>query len=261
MTDTPAPELLIDTPEPGIRLLTLNRPDANNALRTSLLRAIAEAVAAADADPELRVVVITGGPQIFAAGADIKELAGKGPLDVLRDPRVDHWNTIGALRKPLIAAVNGLALGAGNELVLHCDIVVAADDARFGQPEINVGVMPGAGGTYLLARAVGKAVAMKMALTGDPLPAREAFAAGLVSEIVPAGEVLARALELAGKIARKPPVAAQLIKEVIGRGTDLSLHDARALERKCFTVVFGTEDKREGLSAFIDKRKPAFTGR
>lgn len=260
MTDT-KDELLIDDPQPGVRVLTLNRPDANNALRTSLLRKIADAITAADADKSIRAIVVTGGPKIFAAGADIKELAGKGPLDVLNDERIDLWKIIGALKKPLIAAVNGLALGAGNELVLHCDIVVAADDAKFGQPEINVGVMPGAGGTYLLSRAVGKAVAMKMALIGEPLSAPEALVAGLVSEVVPAEQVLPRALDLAGKIARKAPVAAQLIKEVIQHGPDLSLADARALERKCFSIVFGTEDKLEGLNAFIEKRKPIFTGR
>ena len=254
-------ELLLDNPQPGVRVLTLNRPEAMNALRTSLLRKLSDAITTAAQDAEVRVVVVTGGAQVFAAGADIKELAGKGPLDVLTDERIGMWQRIAAFDKPLIAAVNGLALGAGNELVLHCDIVIAGEDAKFGQPEINVGVMPGAGGTFLLARAVGKAIAMKMALSGEPLGAREAMAAGLVSEVVGPGQAVARALELAGKIARKAPVAARLIKEVILRGGDLSLQDARALERKCFALVFGTEDKHEGLSAFIEKRKPQFTGR
>ena len=160
-------ELLIDDPQPGVRVLTLNRPDAMNALRTSLLRKLSDAIAAASQDAAVRVVVVTGGPQVFAAGADIKELAGKGPLDVLTDERITMWQRIAAFDKPLVAAVNGLALGAGNELVLHCDIVIAGEDAKFGQPEINVGVMPGAGGTFLLARAVGKAVAMKMTLSGS----------------------------------------------------------------------------------------------
>jgi len=254
-------ELLIEDPQPGVRVLTLNRPEAMNALRTSLLRKLSDVIVASARDAAVRVVVVTGGPKVFAAGADIKELAGKGPLDVLTDERAAMWQRIAAFEKPLVAAVNGLALGAGNELVLHCDIVVAEEDAKFGQPEINVGVMPGAGGTFLLARAIGKAVAMKMALTGEPLSARDAMAAGLVSEVVEAGQAIPRALELAGKIARKAPVAARLIKEVIVRGGDLSLQDARSLERKCFTIVFGTEDKNEGLTAFIEKRKPVFSGR
>lgn len=254
-------ELLVDTSHHGYWVLQLNRPEALNALRTSLLQKLTDALAAAQLDDSVRAVVITGSSSVFAAGADIKELASKGPLDVLQDDRTLMWRRISELRKPLIAAVNGYALGAGNELVLHCDIVIAGEDARFGQPEVNLGLMPGAGGAYLLSRAVGRAVAMKMALAGEQLSADEALRAGLVSEVVVADQALTRAKELAAKIARKAPIALQLIKETILSANDLSLRDGRAFERKAFALTFATEDCREGIAAFIEKRRPTFVGR
>lgn len=253
-------ELLIDTSNDGYWVLQLNRPEALNALRTSLLQKLTDALAAAQADTSVRAVVITGGGSVFAAGADIKELAGKGPLDVLQDDRTQMWRRISELRKPLIAAVNGYALGAGNELVLHCDIVVAGETARFGQPEVNLGLMPGAGGAFLLSRTVGRAVAMKMALAGEHLTAQEALRAGLVTEVVAVDQALPRAIELAARIARKAPIALQLIKETILSAGDLSLRDGRAFERRAFALTFATEDSREGMAAFIEKRKPTFRG-
>ncbi|MNZ56703.1 2,3-dehydroadipyl-CoA hydratase [compost metagenome] len=254
-------ELLIDKSAQSYWVLTLNRPDELNALRTSLLRKLTDTLVEAQADDSVLAVVVTGGHKVFAAGADIKELASKSTVEVLQDVRAQMWRTISELRKPLIAAVNGYALGAGNELVLHCDIVVAGEDARFGQPEVNLGLMPGAGGSVLLSRAVGRAMAMKMALAGEQITAREALQAGLVSEVVAAEETIARATDLARKIARKAPVALQLIKETILAAGDLSLRDAKAYERKTFALTFATEDCREGMNAFIEKRRPSFKGR
>src|SRR5262245_57706571 len=208
-------ELLVDRSGGAVWLLTLNRPAARNALNTPLLAALAGALAEAEADAALRCVVLTGGPDCFAAGADIGELAEKDGIGALSDPRAAHWSAVRRFPKPLIAAVNGWCLGGGNELVLACDIVIAGEGASFGQPEVNLGVLPGAGGTQLLPRFLGKSVTMKLVLGGAPIAAAEALACGLVAEVVPAADTIARALDLAGRIATKPPLAVRLAKEAV----------------------------------------------
>tara|TARA_B100001939_G_scaffold348225_1_gene374412 strand:+ start:12524 stop:13300 length:777 start_codon:yes stop_codon:yes gene_type:complete len=254
-------ELLVNKDNPAIWILTLNRPEARNALRTSLLKAIADTLIDADKDPELRCVIVTGGKEIFAAGADLNEMKDATAVDATYDPRVDYWEMIRSFRKPLIAAVNGFCLGAGNELAMRADIIIAGEDAQFGQPEINVGIMPGAGGTQMLTRMAGKAVAMKIAMTGEFIDAQTAFACGLVSEVVPSDEVMSRAEKLATKISRKSPLALRYIKESVLAAEDMPLKDALAFERRAFCVLFSSEDKKEGVSAFLEKRRPEFTGR
>jgi len=254
-------DILVAMPDPGIRVITLNRPEVRNALRTRTLEEIAGVLDAADAEPDIRVCVITGGGEFFAAGADIKEMAGTGTVDVLNDPRQAHRQRIDAFSKPLIAAVNGFALGGGCELAMQADIIIAGDNARFGQPEINLGIIPGAGGTQRLVRAVGKALAMKMVLSGEMIDARAAREAGLVADVTPPELTLEKTLELARAIAGKPATAVRLAKDSLRRAFDTSLTAGLDYERKAFTVLAGTEDRNEGLAAFMEKRKPRFTGR
>lgn len=251
-------DLLLDDPAPHVRRLTLNRPDARNALSTSLLGEIAVALDAAAADDAVRAVVLTGGPKVFAAGADIKELATRDVPGALLDARAGIWARIRRFPKPLIAAVNGYALGGGCELAMHADIVVAGSDAKFGQPEINLGLLPGAGGTQRLARLAGQQLAMKLVLSGEFLDAAEAKQCGLIAEI--AADPLARALELGAKIAEKAPLAARLAKELVLAARDAPLEVGLAFERKAFATLFATADFKEGVGAFLEKRKPIFSG-
>lgn len=252
-------DLLLDDPAPHLRRLTLNRPDARNALSTALLGDIADALDAAAADDAIRVVVLTGGPKIFAAGADIKELATRDVPAALLDARVGHWARIRRFPKPLVAAVNGFALGGGCELAMHADIVLAGEDAKFGQPEINLGILPGAGGTQRLARLAGQQIAMKLVLSGEFLDAHEAKACGLIAEV--AKDAQARALELAGRIAEKAPLAARLAKELVLAARDVPLEAGLTFERKAFATLFATADFKEGVGAFLEKRKPNFAGK
>lgn len=255
------PEILEERPANGIALLRLNRPDALNALSMSVRQSLAELVKRLDADREVRAIVITGNDKAFAAGADLVELKQRTVHDpAFRASRV-AWEAMESCRKPILAAVNGVALGGGCELALHCDIVIAGRSARFGLPEVKVGIMPGAGGTQRLLRAAGKFKAMRYALTGDFIPAAEAVIMGLASEVVPDTEVLPHALELAAKIAALPPIAVDAIKEVILLGEDASLESALVLERKAFQLLFATEDRTEGMGAFLEKRQPVFKGR
>jgi len=254
-------EILEERPAEGVALLRINRPEVLNALSMSVRAMLAEFLSKLDADPEVRAIVITGDEKAFAAGADLVELKKRTVHDTtFRSSRV-AWEAMEACRKPIIAAVNGFALGGGCELALHCDIIVAGEGAKFGLPEVKVGIMPGAGGTQRLLRAAGKFQAMRYLLTGDMIPALTAREMGLVSEVVPDGEVLGHALKIAGKIAALPPLSVDAIKEVVNLGADAPLEVALILERKAFQLLFATEDRDEGISAFLEKRKPVFKGR
>jgi enoyl-CoA hydratase len=255
------PEILEERPADGVALLRINRPDVLNALSMSVRALLAELVARLDADPDVRVIVITGDERAFAAGADLGELRKRTVHDTnFRSSRA-AWEVMDACRKPLVAAVNGYALGGGCELALHCDIIIAGEGARFGLPEVKVGIMPGAGGTQRLVRSAGKYQAMRYLLTGDPIPAVVALRMGLASEVVPDAEVLPHALNLAQKIAALPPLSIDAIKEVVKLGPDASLAAALVMERKTFQLLFATEDRAEGIAAFAEKRAPVFKGR
>jgi enoyl-CoA hydratase len=253
--------LVIEQPAPGVALVRIHRPEARNALNDDLRRGLTARFRAMADDEMVRCVVITGSDQVFVAGADIKAMAEASPSAMQGRPAEATWSALRTFPKPLIAAVNGWALGGGCELAMHADIIVAGEGARFGQPEIKLGIIPGAGGTQRLTRAVGKFKAMKLLLTGEPVGAREAEAMGLVSEVVPDGEVIERALALAGAIAALPPLAARRIKELVLQGPEVPLDAALAMERQAFLLMFDTEDQKEGMRAFIEKRKPQFSGR
>lgn len=242
-------------------LITLNRPEAHNALRNQLLAELADALEHAAEDDDILCVVVTGGLRVFAAGADIKEMAALDTVGVLNDRRPNYWKSIRNFPKPLIAAVNGLALGAGCELLMHADIVIAGDTAELGQPEIRLGIIPGAGGTQRLIRTVGKSLASRMVMTGERIDAATAQGAGLVSEVCPPELTIERALALASRIACQPPLALRLAKEVLLKSYEMPLEAALDLERKAFALLAATEDRAEGINAFKEKRQPIFTGR
>jgi len=254
-------DFIVDRARGAVWLLTLNRPAARNALTTPLLARLAATLDAAEADEAVRAVVLTGGADCFAAGADIGELVDKDEAAATADPRVAHWAAIRGFAKPLVAAVNGWCGGGGNELAMACDIVIAGDNASFGQPEINLALLLGAGGTQLLPRLVGRPLAMKMVLAGAPIRATEALAAGLVTELVPAAETITRALELAAIISEKSPLALRLAKAAVRAAYELPLAEGLVLERRSFAQLCGTADKKEGVAAFLEKRKPRFVGR
>ena len=245
----------------GIAVITLNRPAVLNALNQATMDELVQALEELERDPEIRCVVLTGAGRAFAAGADIKEMAGATAPEMLAGYRFQQWERIRKITLPVIAAVNGLALGGGCELSMLCDMIVAAETAQFGQPEINLGIMPGAGGTQRLTRAIGKARAMEMVLTGRTISARQAEALGLVTKVVPAEAVLDEALALAREIAAKPPIAVRLAKEAVLKAFDTTLEAGLDYERKAFYLLFATEDRTEGISAFLEKRKPVFRGR
>lgn len=244
----------------AVRLITLERPQALNALNTELLGELAAELATAEHDPAIGAVVITGSSKAFAAGADIKEMAERDLVGILNDPRLAHWQRIAAFNKPLIAAVNGYALGGGCELAMHADIIIAGRDALFGQPEINLGIMPGAGGTQRLLRAVGKSLATQMVLTGEPISATQAQQAGLVSEVTEPELTVERALQIAQTIASKAPLAVRLAKEALLKAFDTDLASGLRFERHAFTLLAGTRDRAEGIQAFQEKRRATFTG-
>ncbi|MBA2756493.1 MAG: enoyl-CoA hydratase/isomerase family protein [Chloroflexi bacterium] len=246
----------------GVALLTLDRPAALNALSFDLLDELADVMTRLDRDGTTRAVVLTGaGTRAFAAGADITELAAQTPERLTSEGRFDVWDRIWAVGLPLIAAVRGYALGGGCELAMSCDLIVAGEDARFGQPEIRIGVMPGAGGTQRLTRAVGTARAMELILTGRTMDAAEARAAGLVTRVVPADEVLEAALALGDVIASMPPLAVRAAKRAVRQAEELPLRAGLQAERAAFFELFATDDQREGMRAFMEKRAPAWTGR
>jgi enoyl-CoA hydratase len=246
----------------GVALVTLNRPEVLNALSFDLLDELAAVLERLDADADCRAIVVTGsGSRAFAAGADIRELARQTPVTLLRENRFAVWDRIGAIRTPLIAAVRGFALGGGCELAMSCDMIIAADDASFGQPEINLGVMPGAGGTQRLTRAIGKARAMDLILTGRTIGAVEAERMGLVSRIVAPDETLDTAIELASRIAGQAPVAVLAAKESIKLAAELPLSAGLQHERRAFYLLFASDDQGEGMAAFVEKRPPQWKGR
>jgi enoyl-CoA hydratase len=246
---------------PGVGLIRLNRPKELNALSLDVMVELVDAFRAMDLDDAVRAIVITGNERAFAAGADIKQMAGRSAIDMLKIDQFTMWDAIRKVKKPTVAAVSGFALGGGCELTMICDMIVASETAQFGQPEIRIGVMPGAGGTQRLTRAVGKALAMEMVLTGRMISAREAQAAGLVNRVVPVEVYLEEALNLASAAASMPPIAVQLAKEAVLKSFDTSIDDGLLFERKNFYLLFATEDQKEGMAAFIEKRHPEWKGK
>jgi enoyl-CoA hydratase len=254
------PLVLVTTDGP-VTTLTLNRPQALNALSPALMDELIAAIAAADADSAVRAIVLTGGPNVFAAGADIKTMADATPVEMAASATFARWAGIAACRKPIIAAVSGYALGGGCELAMLCDIILASDTAQFGQPEVNIGVIPGAGGTARLTRALGPYRAMELILTGAMLSAQEAFQHGLVNRVCPAEAVVAEAQRLAAIIAAKAPVAVRMAKEAVRTAADTTVREGLAIEQRNFYLLFATADQKEGMRAFIEKRPPEFQGR
>lgn len=245
----------------GVGLIRLNRPKALNALNSTLLRELMSALEAFDEDDEVGAMVITGNDKAFAAGADIKEMASASAVEMYRSDFIPTFDRILKIRKVIIAAVSGWCLGGGSELALSCDMMVASENAKFGQPEINLGVIPGAGGTQRLARAVGKTLAMEMVLNNRTLSAVEAQQYGLVNYVTPVGETLGKALALAEEIASRAPVAVQLGKKAVNQAFEMPLSQGLAHERQAFNFLFASEDQKEGMAAFIEKRKAVWKGR
>ncbi|MGH2429618.1 MAG: enoyl-CoA hydratase-related protein [Candidatus Limnocylindria bacterium] len=242
-------------------LVRLNRPKQLNALNAAVMDALCDALEGLDRDETVRAIVVTGDERAFAAGADIGEMAGATPVDMLTSNRIGQWDRVRKIAKPVIAAVNGWALGGGCELAMTLDLIVAGEGARFGQPEINIGVIPGAGGTQRLTRAIGKSKAMEMILTGEPITAREAERVGLVARVTQDELCVEDALTLAAKVAEKSPIALRLAKEAINAAYEMDLTDALAHERRLFYLLFASEDQKEGMAAFLEKRTPDFKGR
>jgi len=253
--------VLIERPAEGVGLIRINRPDARNALNLEVRKLLAQHLTAMGEDSAIRCIVLTGSEKAFAAGADIKEMAGAGAIDMLLRGTHKLWRTIAACPKPVIAAVSGYALGGGCELAMTCDIIIAGEGAKFGQPEVKIGVIPGGGGTQRLTRAVGKYKAMRYVLTGDMFTAKQALDMGLVSEVVPDGDVEKYAVAMAQQIAALAPLAVEQIKACVLRGQDASLDAGLALEVTANQLLFASQDQKEGMAAFIEKRKPKFTGR
>ena len=255
-------ETILVEVEDAVATIRLNRPEALNALNSQLLDELAEALSEMDASPRVGAIVLTGSEKAFAAGADIKEMAPKGFADMfLEDLFAAQSETILRCRKPVVAAVAGYCLGGGCELAMMCDLIIAADTARFGQPEVNLGIMPGIGGTQRLTRLVGKSKAMEMCLTGRMMDATEAERAGLVTRVVPARDLVRDARETAAKIAEKSPLAVRAIKEAVNRAYETTLREGILFERRLFDALFATEDQAEGMAAFGEKRRPEFRGR
>ena len=251
----------VDYSIPAVAVITINRPEAKNALNTEVRKSLAEAFELQIENNDIHAIVITGGEEVFAAGADLKELAQANSMEVYLRRAERYWQTIANCPKPVIAAVNGFALGGGCELAMHADIIIAGKSAQFGQPEIKVGVMPGAGGTQRLVRAVGKFNAMRMIMTGCLVSAEEAFNMGLVSQVTEDAETLTTAFKMAQQISKLPPIALEQIKETILLSEDVPLNAGLALERKSFQLLFDTQDQKEGMSAFLEKRKPLYQGK
>ncbi len=254
-------KLLIIEKMDHVAKIRLNRPKILNALNTEIIKELADVLEEMDQDSQIRAIVLTGNDKAFAAGADIKELAETKPVEFVMKQFFRDWERIRKLSKPLIAAVNGYALGGGNELAMCCDMIIASETAKFGQPEILLGVIPGAGGTQRLTKAVGRAKAMEMILTGKTVSATEALEWGLVNRVVSPDEVENEALKLALEIAGKPPVAVRLAKQAINKAQELPLDHGLNFEQNAFYLLFSSEDQQEGMQAFLEKRKPQFRGK
>lgn len=246
---------------PHIALIRLNRPNELNALNLELMGELRDSLKSLDQDETVRVIIITGNDRAFAAGADIKQMADKNVIDVLKIDQFSTWDQIKRTKKPIIAAVSGFALGGGCELAMTCDMIIASETAQFGQPEIKIGIMPGAGGTQRLPRAVGKALAMEMVLTGNFINAERALKAGLINKIVPVEVYLDEAVKLARDIAALSPVSVQLAKESVNKSYEQNLQESLYFERKNFYMCFASDDQKEGMTAFVEKRKPDFKGK
>ena len=248
-------------PDPPIATITLDRPRVLNALSPAVIAEVGQALSELETDDAVRAVVITGGPKVFAAGADIGDMAERSAAEQLNRDQTGAWSPISGFKKPLIAAVNGYCLGGGCELALMCDVIIAGDSARFGQPEINLGIIPGAGGTQRWPRTAGKFAAMEVMLTGGMISARRAYELGLANKVVPAEMSVAVAQRMARQLAEKPPVAVRLAKESVQKAFETSLAEGLAAERRSFYFLFSTDDQKEGMRAFLEKRKGVFKGR
>jgi len=254
-------ELILLEVEPPVGVITLNRPAVLNALSPAVIAEVTAALGELERDDSVRAVVLTGGPKVFAAGADIGDMAERGPVEQLARDQTGRWAGITAFTKPLIAAVNGYALGGGCEMALMCDLVIAGDSARFGQPEINLGIIAGAGGTQRWPRTAGKYVAMEVNLGGQPVAAQRAYQLGVVNKVVPAEMTIEAAKRVARQLATKPAVALRLAKEAVNLALELPLQQGLLAERKNFYFLFATEDQKEGMHAFLEKRRAQFKGR
>lgn len=247
--------------EKGVGIVQFNRPKALNALHREMMAEVVDALEQFDEDPEIGCLIVTGNERAFAAGADIKEMVEAQPADMLNNPFIDYWDRLQRISKPIIAAVSGFALGGGCEFAMACDMIVASDSAQFGQPEINLGVIPGAGGTQRLTRAVGKALAMEMVLNDRRLSAEEALRFGLVNKVTPKETYLQEAVDFGAQIAARAPVAVRMAKEAVNAAFEMPLQAAMAHERRLFYMLFSTEDQKEGMRAFVDKRRAEWRGR
>jgi len=243
-----------------IALVRLNRPKVLNALSTDLMQELVDCLLSLDKNPSVRVIILTGNERAFAAGADIAQMVAATPVDQINDQRFRTWEMLKLVTKPIIAAVNGFALGGGCELAMSCDLIVAGDDAKFSQPEIKIGTIPGAGGTQRLTRAIGKSKAMMMVLTGDMIDAKTAYEWGLVAKIVPGETLLQETFELAKTIADRAPVAIRLAKEAVNKSFEMTLKDGMDFERRNFYLTFASADQKEGMKAFMEKRSPLYKG-
>jgi len=242
-------------------IIQLNRPNVLNALNFELMAELTSALELLDNDSAINVIIVTGGEKVFAAGADLKEMSRATPVDLIINRRFELWDRIRRIAKPIIASVSGSCLGGGNELAMNCDIVIASESAIFGQPEVNVGIMPGAGGTQRLPRIIGKMKAMEMILTGHSISAEEAYRIGLVNKVVPVESLMMEAKKMAENIASKPPISVRAAKQAILRASDTAVEVGLDYERTLFYSLFATEDAHEGMQAFLEKRKPVFKGR
>jgi enoyl-CoA hydratase len=245
----------------AVGVITLHRPEVLNALNVKLVDELVAEMERMDRDDSIRVIVLTGNDRAFAAGADIGEMAEEAAISMLLKDQFAVWDRIATISKPILAAVSGFVLGGGCELMMNCDMIVASETTKIGQPEIKLGVMPGAGGTQRLTKAVGKVKAMEMLLTGEPISADEALRYGLINKVVPVESYFRETMKLAAQVAKQPPIAARLIKKSVLKAIDNPLDEGLDYERNCFYLLFASEDQKEGMNAFVEKRKPKFTGR